>query len=740
MPLPSLLPGLGKRGARLPPLQRNRHRSRDPYRLVGTKLGRFLIIELIGIGGMGVVYHARNEFDEKSKYALKILKPDLALEYPELAISFFEEARSTATLKHPGIVKVHHIDIDEEQNLPFFIMEWLDGITLDRELQSQKRMSLERVTVLLEEICQAVHYAHERGFVHRDLKPSNIMLTKDYQGREQVKILDFGIAKSLDSTLEAANSRVVGAPHYASPEQLNVGAKIDCRSDVYSLGVTVYQLLTGELPFNSDSISVIINQHLTEPPPPLRTLLPETPIAVEQAVQRAMMKRPEDRYRDILDFARTFRQAVGLESGGLILSIVNSQTGRAIHNASVYLGRQYLGNTDEQGQFRAEGLNPNKYLLRIEARQYQSLEEYVSIGPNEHEMIRWELSPKNVGELILKTNVRDAEVVLNGELAGMTDPAGILHLHNVSASVVGVEVRHKKYLPYVVETEVFQGQSSQLELKLTKLPSWLSRLWQMLRSALIKIRGGRLKLAVYILIGALLLVSVIGISRIYLDTTEFDELAASLTRAQGLKAEGDAAFGSGKYAAAAALYQEACNLAPHNIEYRKSLGDALLKSNDYQKSEEAYREIVRLIPENAQYHYLLGEALLSQNGKQREAALAFYEAVRLKPQEAVYHYGLGNALMKLDGGSRCAEFEYRTAIRLDPDKAEYYYRRGLSLYFIGDYKGAALNHKTALEMGSSDPNWDKLRGEIESNYNSAADGARGQFRTIDLAAQPCDVK
>jgi len=189
-------------------------------------------------------------------------------------------------------------------------MEWLEGRTLDEELLRRGRLSFGRAAGIARQIAAALGAAHAKYVIHRDLKPANIMLIDSPGGRDLVKVLDFGIGKALGETLAGSMvSTVVGTPHYASPEQLTVGGRIDGRSDIYSLGVILYRMLGGRPPFNSPSMGEVIQMQLTAEPAPLFTLRPETPLAVERLVSGMLAKNPSRRPQSAAEVIATIDQA-----------------------------------------------------------------------------------------------------------------------------------------------------------------------------------------------------------------------------------------------------------------------------------------------------------------------------------------------------------------------------------------------------------------------------------------------
>lgn len=282
---------------------------RDPYNLVGrTIVEKYQVKALVGIGGMGVVYNAQHLSLDR-RVALKILQPNIALKNLSTIGLFQKEAKLAARLLHENIVWI--MDAGQTpDDIAYMVMEWLEGRTLDEELGVSGPLGVERVAKILRQIVAALNEAHAQRIIHRDLKPSNVMLIKRSAEKDIVKVLDFGIAKLVNDTMGSPVSQVMGTPHYASPEQLQVGGRIDGRSDVYSLGVMLYEMLTGKLPFNAPSFQSLVRLQLTEPPPPISHLRPELPVALEQLINRLLAKEPEQRPQ-IAGVPALFEQAFG---------------------------------------------------------------------------------------------------------------------------------------------------------------------------------------------------------------------------------------------------------------------------------------------------------------------------------------------------------------------------------------------------------------------------------------------
>src|SRR5262252_8696312 len=271
-------------------------RTGDPL-LGQTLAAKYRIDRLIKRGGMGAVYRGKHVLMDKT-VAIKVLKPSLAGDDAVVA-RFSREAKAASRISHPHAVSV--TDFGESENgVVFLVMEYLDGQTLKEVIKSDGPMTLARTTEIIRQVAGALDAAHEQGVIHRDLKSDNIMLSKT-NGGEWAKVLDFGIAKiqqsdARDADITAANL-VIGTPQYMSPEQCSQSGKIDARSDIYSLGIILYEMLSAELPFSGDSPTVIMMKQVQDPPPSIRTIRPDVPETVSRIILQALAKQPDDRFQ-----------------------------------------------------------------------------------------------------------------------------------------------------------------------------------------------------------------------------------------------------------------------------------------------------------------------------------------------------------------------------------------------------------------------------------------------------------
>lgn len=298
-------------------------RPKDPFIGRAILSGQFEVLERIGTGGMGSVYKA-SQPAMKRMVAIKILHPKLAGR-KDLTSRFRREARAMSQLTHPNTVKVFGYGELEEDGSLYIVMELLEGRNLNQTVRKEGPMAQQRAIAVLIRVCGALQEAHDLGIVHRDLKPENIFLSCQDGSTDVPKVLDFGLAKVTERHMQPGSiiltqeGMVFGTPEFMSPEQAQ-GKTLDARSDIYSLAVILYEVLTGKLPFSARTPMEYIQKHVTEPIILLNDRVPDRkfPKGLEEVLCKALAKKPEDRYQTAADFAEALGPFVGLPARDLV--------------------------------------------------------------------------------------------------------------------------------------------------------------------------------------------------------------------------------------------------------------------------------------------------------------------------------------------------------------------------------------------------------------------------------------
>ncbi len=270
----------------------------DPSPLIGQSIGKYRIIKLLGQGGMGAVFEAQHETINQ-RVAIKVLHPKLTSDETSVQ-RFLHEARTTSLVHHPGLVKVHDFG-QLPDGSAYMMMEYLEGESLKSRLSQRGKLDSKDALRITRQLAAALAAAHEKGVVHRDLKPDNVYLVPDSESQagERAKVLDFGIAKVVDpeagEVMKTTTGAIVGTPIYMSPEQCRGGIAMTDRTDVYSLGIMLYQMLSGSPPFVGTGAGDLIAQHIVEQPKPLREVAPHVSAEIETLVHKMLAKKADER-------------------------------------------------------------------------------------------------------------------------------------------------------------------------------------------------------------------------------------------------------------------------------------------------------------------------------------------------------------------------------------------------------------------------------------------------------------
>jgi len=265
--------------------------------------GKYRIDSLLAEGGMGIIYRGTHLVLDQL-VAIKVVKPELT-HRPDAVARFLREARTIAALRGEHVARVLDSGCIKD-GPPYMVLEYLEGVDLRTWLQGRGPLPVPRAVDYVLQACVALAEAHGQGMVHRDIKPENLFLTRQPDGSECIKVLDFGISKRIDNAhgrSYTAEGQSLGSPHYMAPEQMSTPGEVDARADVWSLGVVMFELISGRLPFDGESVATVCARVICKPPCPLKTVCPDAPAGLEAAILRCLGKRTADRYATVYELA-----------------------------------------------------------------------------------------------------------------------------------------------------------------------------------------------------------------------------------------------------------------------------------------------------------------------------------------------------------------------------------------------------------------------------------------------------
>lgn len=293
--------------------------------IIGEKVGPYQILAEIGRGGMATVYKAYDAALDRH-VAIKVMDAAMSGE-SDFIERFRREARVIARLDNPHIVPVHASG--EHNGQPYLVLKFIDGQTLGQRMKAAPLSRLE-VLEIVTTVGEALQYAHKHGILHRDIKPSNVLISKD----GSIYLTDFGLARMMEGSSSLTGDAIIGTPHYISPEQALNAEAIDERTDIYSFGVMIYEMVTGRVPFDANTAFAVIEDHIYTPPPPPTSINPQLSDEVEKVILKALAKKNSERYDKVSDLVRAFKQAWLPQNGTRTIS---SSTLESIPDAPVFL-------------------------------------------------------------------------------------------------------------------------------------------------------------------------------------------------------------------------------------------------------------------------------------------------------------------------------------------------------------------------------------------------------------------
>lgn len=699
----------------------------DPFGFAGKTFDENLEVqEYVDAGGMAIVYRAWHK-GLATNVALKILKPEHTHKHPELAEKFRTEGVITHRLQaNPHIVRV--IDAKTIRANDSFggmehaclVMEWLDGRTLREEIESRGPLSQERILKLFEQLCKGIAYAHANNVVHLDLKPGNIMLVRKNETDEMLKILDFGLARMLTPDTLYLTSLIL-TPEYSAPEQLEQG-KVGIWSDIYSLGVILYQMFCGKVPFDGESVVDVINQVVNNPPPPPTQRNPAVPLSpvVEAVILKALEKKPEHRYQTAMEFAEALRKAIASKPGRLSVQCYEKDAMNAISGACVYLNAEKAGETDEGGELLLDGLQPDEYVARIEHIDHQPWTDRVKISSDGTTKLSLGLERKPFGSLLLACRdartdaaVSDAVISLDGDHAGRTNESGNYLLKTILSGKHQIRIAHPEYPRVELEVDIATGGFETQQVFLQP-----NRLSQARKKAL----G----------IGAAVVaaMTVAFLSWYFLKTAAMPATSPSFQSA-GYSARRPASEEVTKNTSPVSV---TTNLPKELIEK----GEQLAKAGRHREALNSLKKALKLKPEDP--FMLNGLAIVAANlgdssFRKNEftiAEQAYGIALQFWKSDATTHHKLGDTYTGLKRYEKAIQ-EYTNAINLGRTTAETQGRLGDAYFRAGKYDDARIVYQMAMEMdGTYKPAYQGLeRTYLKLNLKEAAQRIQRKLQLLD---------
>ncbi len=660
--------------------------------LAGKTLGKYRLIEQLGRGGFASVYKAYQA--RLDRYvAIKVLHPHL-VEGEDFLARFEREAKAVAGLRHPNIVIVH--DFDVQENNYFMVMEYIEGQSLKQRLEDLNRqgrhLSLADVNRIMADITNALDYAHQQGMLHRDIKPSNVLLNN----ASQAFLTDFGIARILSQTQFTATGALVGTPAYMSPEQ-GQGLKVSPASDVYSLGIMLYEFLTGHVPYDADTPLAIIFKHIRDPLPAVHSIRPDLPAGLEKVVYKALAKDPEDRFQSPAEMMQAlqaiFEQDFQAET---LLSRLDS--------ASVPPAMQ----AGDQDQAATEApVQPSK-----PSGDAESLGASAG-GAVEHEPVQAEPTPEVEPETEPETVVESRPMDLTAEPEPMDEKSTLVAEERLpeSAQVATLAVDS--------HVEGTQVEPQQLVQPPVHKPSVAQ-----------PTKVGRFTVKTWIIAGAIL-VGIVGLVFLLISLFRPDTagiptqaaLAATRTMAPTqasapmepqppAEIPGLAQFEQGvnlldenqDYMAAIEMFNQAQELgfdSPELFAYRASACYEMRNNEmgcSYPDAIRDYTRAVEIDPQNPDYWINRGEIFV-QIESLDQALADFNHAIELGPDYARAYDARGTTFVIIeDWGAALRDFD--TAIEIDPENSDYLISRGRVKLRIEDFQGAIADFNQALDFDS----------------------------------------
>jgi tetratricopeptide (TPR) repeat protein/tRNA A-37 threonylcarbamoyl transferase component Bud32 len=716
--------------------------------MIGSVAGNYKIVDKIGEGGMGAVYKGIDMMLER-EVAIKVLRPELARQ-PDIVERFRIEAVTLAKLNHPNIATLFNFFRQGDDY--FMVMEFVRGETLDSRMRRSGTMAHEVAIPLFCQALDGIDHAHRMGIIHRDIKPANIMLTE----AGSIKVMDFGIARVLGSARMTKQGNIIGTIEYMSPEQV-LGQETDSRSDIYSLGILLYEMLTGRVPFTGDSDYKLMQCQIEVMPPPPRTFAPNIPTSVENAILRALAKNPNERFQAAADFRGALlgaSWAAGAGGHGAQGSVLPFQThvpppgqlwpgpyGNQPANVATQGPIPYPNQNMAGGPGAWAGPVPGPQ-AKPEGNSAQATVDYwqspmAGAASQPTTSARRGLTWKHfVGALVGICILVAIPLAIWAIVELMGPPTATAYIKrgdDLAAarkwSEAEAEYRHAAELQpsdgpiqFMLHIALLrQNKNNDASEQWQNIDQ--AALWPQVEAYYRKALSTQPGSADY---HQYLSVALSGQKR----DKEAEQAARDAIRIDPNYAPyhntlGGVLSDQKDLSRAEAEYREAIRLDPKYFGPYLGLAGLLYNEKKYGAAEAEYREATRIDPRFATAHSDLASSLYAQK-KYPQAEAEYRVSIQLDPKNARLHSGLGSALSAQEKYAESGA-EYREAIQLNPKAPELHSGLGLSLYAQKHYSEAEAEYRQAVQLDPQNSDWHYSLGLCMNDEQKYAE-AEGEYR------------
>jgi serine/threonine protein kinase/Tfp pilus assembly protein PilF len=625
----------------------------------------YRIEEKIGSGGMADVYKA-TKLSTNEIVALKVL-PDKLARDNEMVQRFHREIRLTSALKHPNIVQI--IEDGEEYGIHYFAMEYVDGDDLSEIMRREGALSQQQAIGITTQVCNALEYAHGKGIIHRDIKPENILLTKD--GR--VKITDFGIAKAADGTHLTKTGTAFGSPEYMSPEQCQGDPKLDYRSDIYSVGVVLYQMLTGEAPFTG-TIATIVHHHIYEPPTPPRQKNPAVPEWLDRVILKSLEKSPQLRYQSAAEMRRAISPDIQVDEE----EVVQEPVTPPIEETRKLPGRFPLWAIALQmfSLILIAGIclliwqhlitqRERKIAALLSAgKQYYKDEAYEECIDKMNSVLKLKPSHEEA-----KNYIGQAEKQLRIE-GHFTTGMSVFNIGLYSKCIQEMEEVLKEDPNHLIAKKQKEYAEKLIQIQSEESGKRTSEEWFNMGY---EHQDKPHEAIIY-----------------YQKALDVEEYSATHSNIGSIYAS------LGRRAEAVDEHQKAIKLDAENIYARIGLGNVYLDQGRYHDAIEQYEKAKEIDNENISAHIALGNGYAFCYGQLTKAMDAYRKAEEIDSKNPYLYFVRGNVYFEFDRYDDAIK-EYQKAIKLDPKFVDAYLNLGAIYHQKEKYDAAIKEYETILE-------------------------------------------